>query len=81
MCADKARPADGIYRPGVLVPVSVAHSVMGRTVVCMSDKPDLNERFTLDPLTGEQVLTRLLDNDPTDDFEDDEPEAPEDEAT
>ena len=62
------------------MPESVARSVMGRTVVFVTEKPDLDERFTLDPLTGEEVLKRLLDDDPTDDYEDD-PEAPEDDAT
>lgn len=43
----------------------------------MPDKPDLDERFSLHPLEGEEVVKRLLDDDPTDDYEDDEPGDPE----
>jgi hypothetical protein len=47
----------------------------------MPEKPDLDERFTLHPQTGEQVIRRLLDDDPTDDYAEDEPEAPEGDDT
>jgi hypothetical protein len=43
---------------------------------------DPDERFSLYPLTGEEVVRRVLDTEPTDDYEDDEDsEAPPDEPT
>lgn len=56
-------------------------TVTGRTVLYMPpESPDLDEKFSL-PQSGEEVLKRLFDDEPTDDFQDDEPDAPEDDAT
>jgi hypothetical protein len=56
----------------------IGRTIGGRTVVYMADqKPDLDERFSLD-MEGEEVIRRLLDDEPTDDFQDEEGEAPED---
>jgi len=42
----------------------------------MPDKPDLNEKFSLHPLTGEEALRKLLGVD--EDDPDPTPDAPED---
>jgi hypothetical protein len=43
----------------------MARTVLGRTVVYMAGKPDLDESFSLYPMEGEEVLRRILEDDET----------------